>query len=289
VFLISFLGTEPTTVWGQFGFDAFFLDTKERATWARGCAHDLLPVLHPDDGTPRGDKVKPCPSGDALMKTLSSLSGSLRLCGWAAEAGYRLDSSPHDSLDLISRHGGRAHLRQTTASAGHGLDSCATASYGAGPDRGARSRTTSCSPDKVGEPIRTVMPAGKQKRRVARPTFRWPRVRQRRLLYKLLRLFLCDAKTVTGWNNAVFENSPCRTRCGRCRASAPTTGEPQMDRDRERRQVACGIRCHGLRDLVNFLVYVASPPPSQAQGDRIVALFVLAILFVFTLSPEAGY
>jgi len=35
VFLVlGYLGTEPTTVWGQFGFDAFFLDTKDVATWA---------------------------------------------------------------------------------------------------------------------------------------------------------------------------------------------------------------------------------------------------------------
>ena len=39
VFIIAFavlgyLGVKPTTVWGQFGFDAFFLDTKDRATWA---------------------------------------------------------------------------------------------------------------------------------------------------------------------------------------------------------------------------------------------------------------
>jgi ubiquinol-cytochrome c reductase cytochrome b subunit len=35
VFLVlGYLGVKPTTVWGQFGFDAFFLDTKERATWA---------------------------------------------------------------------------------------------------------------------------------------------------------------------------------------------------------------------------------------------------------------
>ena len=31
--VLGYLGTEPTTVWGQFGFDAFFLDTKEIATW----------------------------------------------------------------------------------------------------------------------------------------------------------------------------------------------------------------------------------------------------------------
>ena len=36
--LLGYLGTEPTTVWGQLGFDAFFLDTKEIATWvARVC------------------------------------------------------------------------------------------------------------------------------------------------------------------------------------------------------------------------------------------------------------
>jgi ubiquinol-cytochrome c reductase cytochrome b subunit len=31
--ILGYLGTEPTTVWGQFGFDAFFMDTKEVATW----------------------------------------------------------------------------------------------------------------------------------------------------------------------------------------------------------------------------------------------------------------
>jgi ubiquinol-cytochrome c reductase cytochrome b subunit len=31
--LLGYLGVKPTTVWGQFGFDAFFLDTKDVATW----------------------------------------------------------------------------------------------------------------------------------------------------------------------------------------------------------------------------------------------------------------
>jgi ubiquinol-cytochrome c reductase cytochrome b subunit len=36
--VLGYLGVKPTTVWGQFGFDAFFLDTNERATWmARLC------------------------------------------------------------------------------------------------------------------------------------------------------------------------------------------------------------------------------------------------------------
>jgi ubiquinol-cytochrome c reductase cytochrome b subunit len=32
--VLGYLGVKPTTVWGQFGFDAFFLDTKDVATWA---------------------------------------------------------------------------------------------------------------------------------------------------------------------------------------------------------------------------------------------------------------
>ncbi|MGH8664504.1 MAG: cytochrome b [Burkholderiales bacterium] len=32
-FILGYLGTAPTTVWGQFPFDAFFLDTKDVATW----------------------------------------------------------------------------------------------------------------------------------------------------------------------------------------------------------------------------------------------------------------
>jgi ubiquinol-cytochrome c reductase cytochrome b subunit len=63
VFLIlGFLGTEPTTVWGQFGFDAFFLDTKERATWvARLCTlvYFLFFILMP--WYTARDKVKPVP------------------------------------------------------------------------------------------------------------------------------------------------------------------------------------------------------------------------------------
>ncbi len=32
-FVLGYLGTEPTTVWGRFEFDAFFMDTTEIATW----------------------------------------------------------------------------------------------------------------------------------------------------------------------------------------------------------------------------------------------------------------
>ena len=63
VFLIlGYLGTEPTTVWGQFGFDAFFLDTKDVATWvARVCTviYFLFFFLMP--WYTARDKVQPVP------------------------------------------------------------------------------------------------------------------------------------------------------------------------------------------------------------------------------------
>ena len=63
IFLIlGYLGTEPTTVWGQFGFDAFFLDTRDRATWvARVCTvlYFAFFILMP--WYTANDAVKPVP------------------------------------------------------------------------------------------------------------------------------------------------------------------------------------------------------------------------------------
>ena len=60
--LLGYLGVKPTTVWGQFGFDAFFLDTKDVATWvARLCTvvYFLFFILMP--WYTLRDKVKPVP------------------------------------------------------------------------------------------------------------------------------------------------------------------------------------------------------------------------------------
>src|SRR5512145_3216222 len=60
--ILGYLGVKPTTVWGQFGFNAFFLDTKEIATWvARVCTviYFLFFFLMPWYSA--RDKVKPVP------------------------------------------------------------------------------------------------------------------------------------------------------------------------------------------------------------------------------------
>ena len=60
--ILGYLGVKPTTVWGQFGFEAFFLDTKDRATWmARLCTvlYFAFFILMP--WYTAKDKVKPVP------------------------------------------------------------------------------------------------------------------------------------------------------------------------------------------------------------------------------------
>jgi ubiquinol-cytochrome c reductase cytochrome b subunit len=60
--VLGYLGVKPTTVWGQFGFEAFFLDTKDRATWvARLCTilYFAFFILMP--WYTAKDKTKPVP------------------------------------------------------------------------------------------------------------------------------------------------------------------------------------------------------------------------------------
>ena len=60
--VLGYLGMKPTTVWGQFGFDAFFLDSKDRATWvARLCTilYFAFFILMP--WYTAKDKAKPVP------------------------------------------------------------------------------------------------------------------------------------------------------------------------------------------------------------------------------------
>jgi ubiquinol-cytochrome c reductase cytochrome b subunit len=61
-FILGYLGVNPTTVWGQFGFDAFFLDTKDRATWvARVCTLLYFGFFFLMPWYTARDEVKPVP------------------------------------------------------------------------------------------------------------------------------------------------------------------------------------------------------------------------------------
>ena len=60
--VLGYLGVKPTTVWGQFGFDALFLDTRDRATWmARLCTVIYFAFFILMPWYTAKDKVKPVP------------------------------------------------------------------------------------------------------------------------------------------------------------------------------------------------------------------------------------
>ena len=214
------------------------------------------------------------------------------LCGWAAEAGYRLDSSPHDPHDLISlQAGARTFVNYCLGC--HGLESMR---YGKLTDLGLTEAQIKdylmFTADKVGEPIRTVMPRKESKSwfGVAPPDLSLAaRARSADWLYTYLRTFYRDARTVTGWNNAVFENVAMP------HALWTLQGERAYYRESGKwTEIAKGIQSPAeydatVRDLVNFLVYVGEPAATRRKVIGIVVLYVLAILFVFTYLLKKEY
>src|SRR5215510_5884305 len=143
------------------------------------------------------------------MKNFLLVMAFLPLTAWGAESGYRLDRSPHEPTDLVSlqagarlyvnyclgchsmqymRYGGLEHLELTEEQIKDNLLFTA---------------------DRVGEPMKGPMDprTAKQWFGVAPPDLSVvARSRGTDWLYTYLRTFYRDPKTVTGWNNAVFEN-----------------------------------------------------------------------------------
>src|SRR5437868_14077819 len=127
----------------------------------------------------------------------------------AAEAGYRLDHSPHEPTDLVSLQAG-ARLYVNYCLGCHGAQFMR---YNRLTDLGlteAQIRDNLMfTADKVGETMKSVMPAKESKTwfGVAPPDLSVvARSRGADWLYTYLRSFYRDPKTPTGWNNAVFPN-----------------------------------------------------------------------------------
>jgi ubiquinol-cytochrome c reductase cytochrome c1 subunit len=127
----------------------------------------------------------------------------------AAEAGYRLDRSPHEPTDIVSLQAG-AKLYVNYCLGCHSLQ---FVRYGGLTDLGLTEQqirdNLMFTADKVGEPMKVPMnpKAGKQWFGVPPPDLSViARSRGADWLYTYLRTFYRDPKTATGWNNAVFEN-----------------------------------------------------------------------------------
>lgn len=227
----------------------------------------------------------------------------IALPGIAAEGGYRLDKSPHDPRDLVSLQAGA----RTFVNYCQGCHGAQYMRFNRLTDLGLTEAQIQdnllFSADKVGETMKTAMPLKESKAwfGVAPPDLSViARSRGADWLYTYLRTFYRDAKTQTGWNNAVFPN------VGMPHALWTLQGERGLEiaaaKDAEGHehvqykwsQLSPGaltpIEYDALtRDLVNFLVYMGEPAASSRHAIGIVVLFVLGVIFIFAWLLKREY
>jgi ubiquinol-cytochrome c reductase cytochrome c1 subunit len=213
----------------------------------------------------------------------------------AAEEGYRLDRSPNDTRDLVSLQAGA----RTFVNYCLGCHSMQYMRYNRLTDLGlteAQIRDNLMfTADKVGETIRGVFNPKQAKSwfGVAPPDLSLiARSRTPDWLYTYLRTFYRDPKTVTGWNNVVFPNVAMPHALWKLQgeraldivahadASGHTAVEYKWSELSKGEQSATEYDAT-VRDLVNFLDYVAEPDKTERKAIGIVVLFVLGVVFVF--------
>jgi ubiquinol-cytochrome c reductase cytochrome c1 subunit len=210
----------------------------------------------------------------------------------AAEAGYRLDPSPHEPTDLISlQAGAKLYVNYCL-----GCHSAQYMRYNRLTELGLTEQqirdNLMFTADKVGEPMKGPLEpkAAKQWFGVAPPDLSVvSRSRGADWLYTYLRTFYRDPKTVTGWNNAVFEN------VGMPHALWTLQGQRAYDHEKKQwREITKGVYSQveydtAVRDLVNFLVYVGEPAAQSRKAIGIVVLFVLGVLFILAYLLKKEY
>jgi ubiquinol-cytochrome c reductase cytochrome c1 subunit len=212
---------------------------------------------------------------------------------WGAEAGYRLDRSPHEPTDLISMQAG-ARLFVNYCLGCHGAQYMR---YNRLTELGLTEQQIRdnllFTADKVGETMKIPLDtkAGKQWFGVAPPDLSVvSRSRGADWLYTYLRTFYRDPKTATGWNNAVFENVAMP------HALWSMQGERAYDREKNQwRELTKGSHSQveydmAVRDLVNFLVYMGEPAAASRKAIGIATLFfLLLVLFPLTYWLKKEY
>jgi ubiquinol-cytochrome c reductase cytochrome c1 subunit len=212
-----------------------------------------------------------------------------------AETGYRLDHSPNDVRDLVSlQAGARTFVNY--------CQGCHGAQYmrlnrltEIGLTEAQIRENLMFTVDKVGETMRTSMPAKEAKGwfGVAPPDLSVvARSRGADWLYTYLRSFYRDPKTQTGWNNVVFPNVAMPHALWTLQGERGLEVEKVKDLAGHERleyrwtQLSPGALSQveydaATRDLVNFLVYVGEPAAAKRKAIGILALFALGVLFVF--------
>jgi len=225
------------------------------------------------------------------------------LAVWASEAGYRLDKSPNDPRDLLSVQAG-ARTFVNYCQGCHGMQFMRLNRLTELGLTEAQIRDNLMfTGDKVGETMKTAMPAKESKTwfGVAPPDLSVvARSRGSDWLYTYLRTFYRDPKTVTGWNNAVFPNVAMPHALWTLQGVQSLEAVEVKDLAGHERtqykwsQISPGaltqVEYDALaRDLVNFLVYVGEPAANDRRAIGIVVLFALGLLFIFVYLLKREY
>jgi ubiquinol-cytochrome c reductase cytochrome c1 subunit len=224
------------------------------------------------------------------------------IVAFASESAYRLDSSPHDSRDLVSlQSGARTYMNYCLGC--HGVqfmryDGLKQIGLSEAQIRDNLMFTA----DKVGEPMKIAFQPKEAKAwfGVAPPDLSViARSRGADWLYTYLRTFYRDPKTPTGWNNAVFPN------VGMPHALWPLQGQRGLEMVHAKEgshaapqykwsEISKGTQTATeydttVRDLVNFLVFVGEPSGVSRRPIGIVVLFVLGVVFIFAYLLKKEY
>jgi ubiquinol-cytochrome c reductase cytochrome c1 subunit len=217
----------------------------------------------------------------------------------AAEGGYPLDRSPHDPRDLVSMQAGA----RTFVNYCLGCHSAQYVRYqgltAIGLSEAQIRDNLMFTAEKIGEPMKGPMSVKESKQwfGVAPPDLSVvARSRGADWLYTYLRTFYRDAKTATGWNNAVFPN------VGMPHALWMLQGERRLELadaghghvDYKWSELSKGAQSAAeydatVRDLVNFLVYVGEPHAASRKAIGVVTLFVLGVLFILAWLLKKEY
>jgi ubiquinol-cytochrome c reductase cytochrome c1 subunit len=203
----------------------------------------------------------------------------------AAGVGYRLDSSPHDVKDLVSRQSGaRTYVNYCL-----GCHSAQYVRYKSLTEIGLTEAQIRehllFSGEKVGDMMKSPLPAqAKQWFGVVPPDLSViARSRGADWLYTYMRTFYRDPKTVTGWNNAVFPSVAMPHALYLLQGEQTYDAEKKQWAEKTKGAMSRTEYDATVRDLVNFLAWIGEPQAAQRKSLGIAVLLVLALV-IFPLT-----
>jgi len=240
----------------------------------------------------------------AATRALAAALAAAPLLAWGAAAGYRLDRAPIDPRDLVSLQSGARTFVNYCLNC-HGAQYLR---YNRLTDLGLTEQQIKdnliLTGDKIGDTMKVALGVkeGKVLFGAAPPDLSViGRSRGADWLYTYLRTFYRDPKTATGWNNAVFPQAAMPHALWTLQGVRSLKIDEVVDksghllrRDYTWTQLAPGSQSAveydtTVRDLVNFLMYMAEPNAVTRKIIGIVVLFVLGILFILAYLLKQEY